>query len=416
MAEKKDIIIVGGGSVGLHCAYYLLKAGRKVTLIEQKQIGQGSSSGNAGQIVPSHIVPLAAPGIVGTAMKWMLDPQNSPFGMKISLDPTYILWLIKFAASCNDANVQNAIPPLNAIGQLSTKNFSQIIAQEKFICAYQENGVLFLYKDEKAFEDGIIEGKVMQQHGIPIEVLDQASLRKFEPVILESIVGGINMSGDSNVNPALYLKLLGDRVRELGAEVCENTSVTGFETVDGKIQSVKTSAGIFEANEVILAAGAATPIVAKDLKIYLPVQSARGYSMTIAAPSKMPKLPLLLGERRVAVSPMGDLLRFTGRLELSNVDTTVNQKRVAGIVRAVREYMHLDEKLDVKETWAGLRPTTPDGVPMIGRSSRYKNLIVATGHAMLGLSLGPGTGQVVSDLVTGEKPLFDLNPLRIERF
>ena len=202
----------------------------------------------------------------------------------------------------------------------------------------------------------------------------------------------------------------------MGAEIFENTSVTGFELVDGKIQGIKTNAGVFEANEVILAAGASTPIVARDLKLNIPVQSARGYSMTIAAPKKMPKRPLLLGERRVAISPMGDLLRFTGRLELSNVDTTVNQKRVDGIVRAVREYIQLDEKLDVKETWAGLRPTTPDGVPMIGRSSRYKNLIIATGHAMLGLSLGPGTGQVVSELVLGKKPVFDLNPLKIERF
>ncbi|MCX6064677.1 MAG: FAD-dependent oxidoreductase [Chloroflexi bacterium] len=416
MAIQTDIIIVGGGSVGLHCAYYLLKAGRKVTLVEQNQIGDGSSSGNAGQIVPSHIIPLAAPGIVSTAFKWMLDSKNSPFGMKFSLDPTYILWLIKFAASCNDANVQQAIPPLNAIGQLSTTNFSQIITQEKFECAYQEKGVLFLYKDAKAFEDGIEEGKVMQKHGIPIEVLDQEAIRKFEPVILDSIVGGINMSGDSNVNPAVYLKLLGERLREMGAEIYENTSVTGFDLVAGKIQGVKTSAGVFEANEVILAAGAATPIVGRDLRLNIPVQSARGYSMTISAPKKMPRQPLLLGERRVAVSPMGDLLRFTGRLELSNVDRTVNQKHIVGIERAVREYMQLEEKLDVKETWAGLRPTTPDGVPIIGRSARYKNLIIATGHAMLGLSLGPGTGQVVSELVSGQKSAFDLSPLRIERF
>ncbi len=416
MAEKTDIIIVGGGSIGLHCAYYLLKAGRKVSIVEQKQIGMGSSSGNAGQIVPSHIIPLAAPGIVSTAFKWMLDQKNSPFGMKISLDPTYILWLIKFAASCNAANVQQAIPPLNALGQLSSKNFSQIIAQEKFECAYQEKGVLFLYKDPQAFEDGKEEGKVLQKHGIPIEVLDQEAIRTFEPVILDSVIGGINMSGDSNVNPAVYLRLLGDCIREMGAGIYENTSVTGFDIVNGKIHGLKTSSGIFEANEVILAAGASTPIVARDLKLNIPVQSARGYSMTFSAPKKMPRQALLLGERRVAVTPMGDLLRITGRLELSNVDTTVNPKRIEGIERAVREYIQLDEKLDIKETWAGLRPTTPDGVPIIGRSVRYKNLIIATGHAMLGLSLGPGTGQVVSELVLGQKSMFDLNPLNVERF
>jgi D-amino-acid dehydrogenase len=414
---KHDVLIIGGGSIGLNCAYYLLKAGRKVTIVEQKQIGMGSSSGNAGQIVPSHIIPLAAPGIVGTAFKWMLDAKNSPFGMKISLDPTYILWLLKFAASCNKANVQRAIPPLNALGQLSTKNFAQMIAQEKFECSYQEKGVLFLYKDAHAFESGQHEGKVMQQHGIPIEVLDQSTVRKLEPIVREDVIGGIHMTGDSNVNPALFLKLLGERLREMGAEIYENTSVTGFDVVDGKIRGVKTSAGDFEASEVILAAGAWTPVVARDLRaLNLPVQSARGYSLTMSATKQMPRQAILLGERRVAVTPMGDLLRFTGRLELSNVDTTVNPKHIAGIERAVREYIHLDEKLDIKETWAGLRPTTPDGMPIIGRSSHYKNLIIATGHAMLGLSLGPGTGQVVAELATGEKPAFDLSPLRVERF
>jgi D-amino-acid dehydrogenase len=179
---------------------------------------------------------------------------------------------------------------------------------------------------------------------------------------------------------------------------------------------VKTGAGDFEADQIILAAGAWTPAVAHDLRLNIPVQSARGYSLTMSATKVMPRHALLLGELRVAVSPMGDVLRFTGRLELSNVDTTVNAKHIAGIGRAVREYIHLDEKLDIRETWAGLRPTTPDGMPIIGRSPRYRNLILATGHAMLGLSLGPGTGQVVAEIVQGATPTFDLSPLRAERF
>jgi D-amino-acid dehydrogenase len=413
---KHDVFVIGGGSIGLNCAYYLLKSGRKVTILESKEIAKGSSSGNAGQIVPSHIIPLASPGVVGTALKWMLDPKNSPFGMKISLDPKYILWLLQFAASCNEANVQRAIPPLNALGQLSTKNFAQLIVQEKFECSYQEQGVLFLYKDAQAFESGRDEGEVMQKHGIPIEALDRIAVRKLEPIVHEDVIGGIHMTGDSNLNPALFLKLLGERVRAMGAEIYENQPVIGFDVADGKVRAVKTDASDFEADEVILAAGAWTPVVARDLRMNIPVQSARGYSLTMSAPKNMPRRALLLGERRVAVTPMGDLLRFTGRLELSNIDTTVNPKHIAGIERAVREYIHLDEKLDIKETWAGLRPATPDGMPIIGRSPRYKNLIIATGHAMLGLALGPGTGQVVAELVTGKETAFDLSPLRAGRF
>jgi D-amino-acid dehydrogenase len=258
----------------------------------------------------------------------------------------------------------------------------------------------------------------MQKHGIPVEVLATVALHEREPAARDNVLGGVHFTGDSNLNPALFLKLLGERVRSMGAEIFEHTSVTGFDVADaaGNIRIVKTSAGNFLADEVVLAAGAWTPLVMRDLKLNVPVQPARGYSLTMSATKVMPRHALLLGERRVAVSPMGDLLRFTGRLELSNIDTTVNAKHVAGIERAVREYIHLDEKLTVHETWAGLRPTTPDGVPIIGRSPSYRNLILATGHAMLGLSLGPGTGQVVAELVNGKETAFDLSPLRVGRF
>ncbi len=414
--QQRDILIIGGGSIGLNCAYYLLKSGRKVTIVDAKEIAQGSSSGNAGHIVPSHIIPLAAPGIVPTAFKWMLDPKNSPFSMKVSLDPKYISWLLQFTLACNEANVQRAISPLNSLGQLSAKNFSQMIAEEKFDCHYQEKGLLFLYKTEDAFKGGQHEAELMQKHGIPVDVLDKAALHEREPAARDDVLGGVHFTGDSHLNPALFLKLLAERVRSMGAEIFENTPVTGFDVADGNIRAVKTSAGNFKANEIILAAGAWTPVVARDLRLNIPVQSARGYSLTMSANKVMPRHALLLGERRVAVSPMGDMLRFTGRLELSNIDTTVSAKHIAGIERAAREYIYVDEKLDIHETWAGLRPTTPDGLPIIGRSPRYRNLILATGHAMLGLSLGAGTGQVVAELVNGKETAFDLSPLRVERF
>ena len=416
MTTKSDILIIGGGPVGLSCAYYLLKSGRKVTILDAKEIGKGSGSGNAGHIVPSHIIPLAAPGVVTSALKWMLDPAHSPFGMKVSLDPNYISWLLKFVLACNEANVQRSIKPLNDLGQLSAKNFAQIIAEEKFDCSYQEKGLLFLYKTEKAFHDGQHEGEFMQKHGIPVSVYDKTKIHEIEPAALDDVIGGVHFTGDAHLNPAVFLKLLSDRVRAMGAEMFENTPVTGFESANGKITKVKTNAGDFEAEQVILAAGALTPSVARDLKLNIPIQPARGYSMTMSATKQMPSHALILGERRIAVSPMGDILRFTGRLEVGNYSMEPNPIWIQRIENSAREYLRLDEKLDIKETWAGLRPTTPDGVPIIGRSPNHSNLILATGHAMLGLSLGPGTGQVVAELVNGQKPAFDLSPLRMGRF
>ena len=416
MTTKSDFLIIGGGPVGLSCAYYLLKSGRSVTLLDAKEIGKGSGSGNAGHIVPSHIIPLAAPGVVTSALKWMLDPAHSPFGMKVSLDPNYISWLLKFVFACNEANVQRTIKPLNDLGQLSAKNFAQIVAEEKFNCSYQEKGLLFLYKTEKAFHDGQHEGEFMQKHGIPVSVYDKAKIHEVEPAALDDVIGGVHFTGDAHLNPAVFLKLLSERVRAMGAEMLENTPVTGFESANGKISKIKTSAGDFEAEQIILAAGALSPSVARDLKLNIPIQPARGYSMTMSATKQMPSHALILGERRIAVSPMADVLRFTGRLEVGNYSMEPNPVWIQRIENSVREYLRLDEKLVVKETWAGLRPTTPDGMPIIGRSTTHSNLILATGHAMLGLSLGPGTGQVVSELLNGQQPAISLSPMRLERF
>jgi len=416
MTTKSDVLIIGGGPVGLSCAYYLLKSGRQVTLLDAKEIGKGSGSGNAGHIVPSHIIPLAAPGVVASALKWMLDPAHSPFGMKVSLSPNYISWLLKFVLACSESNVQRSIKPLNDLGQLSAKNFAQIVAEEKFDCSYQEKGLLFLYKTEKAFHDGQHEGEFMLKHGIPVSVYDKLKIHEVEPAALDDIIGGVHFTEDAHLNPAVFLKLLSDRVCEMGAEMLENTPVTGFETANGKILKVKTSTRDFEAEQIILAAGALSPSVARDLKLNIPIQPARGYSMTMSATKTMPSHALILGERRIAVSPMGDVLRFTGRLEVGNYSMEPNPVWLQRIENSAREYLRLDEKLDVKETWAGLRPTTPDGMPIIGRSLNHSNLILATGHAMLGLSLGPGTGQVVAELLNGQQPAFSLSPMRLERF
>ncbi len=416
MSVKSDILIIGGGSIGLNCAYYLLKSGRKVTILESKEIAKGSSSGNAGHIVPSHIIPLAAPGIIGMAMKWMLDPANSPFGMKISLDPAYLSWLIQFARACSEANVRRAIPPLKALGQLSSANFERLIADEKFDCHYQQTGLLFLYKTQEAFDNGKHEAETLHQNGLPAEVLDKTAVHQREPAALPNIIGGVHFTGDASLNPARFLEFLAKCVRELGADVYENYPITSFEIRDQKICIVRTANENFEPEQVVLAAGAWSANVMRGIKLNIPVQPARGYSITMSAMKTMPREALILGERRVAVTPMGDLLRFTGRLELSNHDTTPNPKHIAGIERAVREYVQLDERLNVKETWAGLRPTTPDGLPIIGISPKQNNLILATGHAMLGLSLGPGTGQIVSELANGKATTFDIHPLQLERF
>lgn len=408
---------MGGGSIGLNCAYSLLKSGRSVTLLDAKEIAQGSSSGNAGHIVPSHVIPLAAPGVVSAAIKWALfDSRHSPFGMKFSLDPSYLLWLVRFAAACSEANVKRGIAPLNQLGSLSAANFARMIAEEKFDCAYQQAGLLHLFKTEKAFHETQREAAFMKQHGVPVEIYDAQKIHEVEPAAAGDVLGGIHFSGDAHLNPAEFLRLLKDKVKEMGAALLEETRVTGFETSREKITTVHTTGEDFQASEIVLAAGAYTPAVARRLRLNVPIQPARGYSLTLSASQLTPSHALILGERRVAVTPLGDSLRITGRLEVGAFGLTPSPKWLARIGSAAREYLRLDENLEVQQTWAGLRPTTPDGLPIIGRAPRYQNLILAAGHAMLGLSLGPGTGQLVAEIANGQTPAVTLAPFQLERF
>lgn len=336
--------------------------------------------------------------------------------MKFSLDPEYLSWLLKFTSACNKKNVLRGIEPLSSLGKLSAKNFHNLVTLEHFECHYQQQGLLFLYTSGEGFTDGQHEMKSLRQHHIPTEIYDKSAIRQVEPAVSEEVVGGIHYTGDANINPGLFLGLLRERISSMGAEVYENNPVTGFETRHGRIQRIQTRSGDFTADEILIAAGSWSPEIVRGLSLKIPVQPARGYSLTTKPGKQTIKHALLLGERRVAVSPMGNLLRITGRLELSNLDRSVNPLQIIGIERAAREYIHLDKPLEILETWAGLRPTTPDGMPIIGRAPNFANLTLATGHAMLGLSLGPGTGQLVAELLNGHKTTIDLTPFRIDRF
>ncbi len=416
MTHKTDVLIIGGGPIGLCCAYYLQKSGRQVTLLDAHKIGVGNGSGNAGHVLASHIVPLAEPSALTSAIKWMFAPASSPFGMKISLAPNYLMWLLRFALACNQNNVNRAVEPLYQLGRLSAERFAQMISEEKIDCAYQSAGFLNLYKSQKAFDSGRREADFMQAHGIPVRVYDSAEILNVEPAAREDVIGGVHFTGDAHLNPALFLAALKERVKQAGATFVEDVKVRGFDTVSDRIVKVKTSAEDFAAEQIVLAAGAQTAFFAKDLKINIPIQPARGYSLTAAAIKNMPRQATILGDRRIAVTPLGDLIRITGRLEIGQYDRTPNPLWIRRLENFAREYLRFDEALDIKETWAGLRPVAPDGMPIVGKSPKHANLVLATGHGMIGLSLATGTGEIVGQLLNGQKTAFDLSPLRAERF
>jgi D-amino-acid dehydrogenase len=409
------VLIIGGGVIGVCSAYYLTARGREVILLDKGEICSGSSYGNAGLIVPSHSIPLAAPGVLGAGLRWLLDAE-SPLYIKPRLDRDLSAWLWQFRAACSAGRMHQAIPVIRDLHRASVRLYEELSGLEGLDFAYRQNGVLMLFVTEHGYESGRKEAKLLGQYGIESRMLDCSSVREMVPHVMPEVIGGLFYPEDAHVIPAKLVTGLARVAQSQGAQIRPETEVLGFEVVGRRITAVQTTRGDFRPEVVVLAGGSWSAGLAKELGLRLPIQPAKGYSITMKRPATCPPYPLNLKEAKVAATPMGDTMRLAGTLELAGLDLTINRRRVDAILKGARRYIEGLEEPDLIEIWRGLRPCTPDGLPIIERSSAYENLIIAAGHSMIGVSLGPITGKLVSQLVFGEVPTLDLGPLRLSRF
>lgn len=412
---KSRALVIGGGVEGVCSAYYLVRAGWDVTLVEKGDVCAGSSYGNGGLIVPGHAIPMAAPGVWLTGLKWMLDPE-SPFYIRPRLDPELFAWLWRFRGACNAAHVRRAVPLIRDLSYASLALYRELAAVDGLEFGFRQDGALKVFRTERAYEEAVRDARLLEEAGIAVKILDAAAARQVEPSLVPEVVGAILLPDDAHLIPDAFVKGLASVGQRLGVKVRTWTEVLGFRTAGRRIALVETTRGEFEADEIVLAAGAWSPVLARMLGLTLPLQPGKGYSVTYRRPANGPRMPLLLGEARVGVTPMEGRLRFAGTLELAGLDFSIDRRRVNAIVRAPARYVRGVDDLPVIEIWRGLRPCTPDGLPMIGRSERLDNLILATGHAHIGVSLGPVTGKLVSQLAADEKPLVEVTALKPERF
>ncbi len=415
MGDGDGVLIIGGGVIGVCSAYYLQRQGARVTLVEKQDICAGSSYGNSGLVVPSHSVPLTAPGVLGQGLRWMLDPV-SPLYIKPRLDRELLGWLRKFRVACREAPMRRAIPTLLELQGGSLKLFQELAAHEDLNFGFQQKGWLQIFKSESSWKKGIKESELLGEFGLHPEVLGADEVHALEPNLLPSVVGGINYPEDAQLIPDRFVKQLASIVEGQGARLKTFTEVLGMETSGGRISTVVTTRGDYHPDQVVLAAGAWSPVLVRELGLRIPIQAAKGYSVTIKSPPTCPGRPLMLFEKKIAAAPMDEMLRFAGTLELAGLDLTINRPRVDAITRSAREYLPGLDNMELIEIWRGLRPATPDGLPIIGRTRKLENLIVASGHGKIGISLGPMTGKLVAQIVTGEQPVVDLAPLMLERF
>lgn len=409
--------IIGGGIIGLSSAYYLSKAGHEVTIIEQGEMKDGCSFGNAGMIVPSHIIPLAAPGMISKGVRWMFN-SKSPFYVKPRLNGSLIKWGYYFYRNSTEAHVKKSAVALKEISLLSKAMYQQLAKELPFDFGYQERGLLMLYQTKETEHEEAETAALANKHGIEAHVLSAQEVQKLEPDVKVSARGGVYFPGDAHLTPQALVNQLTGYLKTQGLKILDRTSVTDFELSSGSVRTINTDKGAYQFDQVVLATGSWSGIVASKLSLDLPMQAGKGYSFTLKDVTKNVRVPSIFLEARVAVTPMGNTLRFGGTMEITGIDHSISMNRVQGIVDSIPKY-YPEMKVATptpNEVWHGLRPCSPDGLPYVGRSKALKNMVVATGHSMMGLSLGPGTGKLVSEIVDSSKPSISIEPFDPERF
>jgi D-amino-acid dehydrogenase len=417
-----DVLIIGGGIVGTSLARELQSRGRQVTLLERGSVGQACSLGNAGWITPCFAMPLPQPGMLLKSIGWLLDPQ-SPLYIHPSLDPMLLRWLWRFLLSMRRDKMLRSIEVLTEVSKYSLKFYEELahLHPGSGALAFEKRGLLMVSSTPDGLRSAKSEMTLMAERGIPGRALSQDEALELEPTLKPHILGGVYFPEEAQIDPLAATLAITSEFKALGGEVLEKHEVYDFElSAQGRIQKVLTTQGIFEPDLVILASGSWSPEVANKLRLSVPILGGKGYSMTLGAAEgetlTPPSKPIMIVERKIAVTPFPGRLRVAGTLELVNNDLSISPRRLAAIHEGAKEFLNLGTEPQVYDVWRGLRPCTPDGVPIVGFSRRVSNLFYCTGHQMLGLQSAPGTAKLAVDLLTNTPPLTDPTPFDPKRF
>lgn len=403
-------MIIGGGIVGLCSAYFLQKEGHKVTVLDKSDITSGASFVNAGYITPSHIIPLASPGMISKGIKWMFN-SSSPFYMQPRWDTDFFKWSWYFHKSSTKEKVDLAIPLIKEINIISRELFTSIKnSGDLGDFQLERKGLLMLYKTDKEGEHEMQVAKKASYLGLEVSSLNKKELDTLQPNVTMNVKGAIHYECDGHTTPTEFMKKMLEYLKRSGVIIKTNEEVIDLSTENGRIIKVTTNKNDYSPKEVVLAAGSWSDNLSKKMNIKLPIQAGKGYRINVPRPTGI-TIPAILMEAKVAVTPMAEYTRFAGTMEFSGINDVIRKQRVEAIANATTEFypeikISEAEKLDAK---SGLRPVSPDGLPYIGKSSSLKNLTVATGHAMMGWSLGPVTGKLVSEIISDKKTSMDIN-------
>jgi len=415
-SNSGSVIVIGAGIIGLSTAYYLHQEGFKVTILEQGDLTSNCSSGNAGMIVPSHFVPLAAPGMISKGIKWMFN-SRSPFYVKPSLNPALLSWGIKFWNHANAKHVEESAVPLRDLHLFSKQLYDDLTLVPGMDFGLEKKGILMLFKKESTAEEEIHLAEKARQLGLDIAVLSAQETQLLEPDTRLNISGAVHYRCDAHLSPAKLVQQLAAWLTRNGVEIITRCKVDSFRIEKGRIKSLYASGTTYEADTVVMTGGAWLPELARKAGLRIPVMPGKGYSFMAEAHHRVHH-PALLLEAKVALTPMDGKIRFGGTMEIAPVQHRIHMNRVEGIVNAIPDY-YPDYKMampPVKDIWYGFRPCSPDGLPYLGASRKITNLMIAGGHGMMGVSLAPASGKLIAELVAGKTLSVSMDAFRPERF
>jgi D-amino-acid dehydrogenase len=410
-------VIIGGGIIGLSSAYYLVKDGWDVTIIDRSDLADNCSYGNLGMIVPSHFVPLAAPGMVAQGIRWMFS-NKSPFYVKPSFDLNLMKWGLSFMRSATQKHVDKSAKYLLDINLFSKSLYEEMALSSDFNFHMEKKGIMMYYKAEKTGEEERHLAEKGRSMGIDVEALTPAQVQQLEPDVKFNIAGAVHYRCDAHLYPNALIEQLIKFLENAGVHFLLNSEVKKIVREHHTVKSVVTTTGEIAADIVVMAAGSWLPELAKLAGESVSLMPGKGYSFTLEQPAQQLKIPAILCEARVAITPMNGKMRYGGTMEIGKVNDQINLNRVKGIVESVPQYftniqLSMPDKQDI---WYGFRPCTPDGLPYIGVSQKNNNLFIAGGHAMSGVSLGPATGRIIADLAGGKEPSVKIDAFAPGRF
>ena len=416
---SKKVLIVGAGVTGLSTAYYCARRGFDVTVVERHAARRdGTSFGNAGMIVPSHFIPLAAPGMVALGLKWMWNPA-SPFYIKPRLDAELFDWGIKFWRAANTEHVRRSAPLIRDLSFASRACYEELAALPEMNFGLVEKGLLMLCQTELALHEEAKTAEQARALGIPAEILEARQVTALDPAVRLAIAGAVHYPKDCHFSPARFMSALQAQLEKMGGKFVWQSTAVGFKVEKDRLRAVTLSGGDeIELDELIVCGGSWSPEIMRGLGLKIPIQAGKGYSLTLSKPRRLPQLCSILSEARVAVTPMGETLRVGGTMEIVGLNEDINPVRVRSIIDSFCRYFPEFSAADFDgvQPWRGWRPCSPDGLPYVGRTAKFANLSLATGHAMMGMSLGPITGRLMAEILSGEKPAFDLTLLSPDRY